>query len=114
MNDTEWANYLASLSNQDRGLAQAIVNRIWPELDQIKQVLAQARFDIGVGDRRSDGNSARVTEAHTRIGNLSERVHHLQDLFEPGGSFAELERVVWQLAADLEALKQAKAAGDER
>ncbi len=114
MNDTEWANYLASLSDQERGLVQAIVNRIWPELEQIKQALTQARFDIGVGDRRSDGNSERVTEAHTRIGRLSTRLHTVEDLFEPGGSFAELERVVWQLAADLEALKQAKAAGDER
>lgn len=112
MNDTEWANYLESLDAHDRSLVEAILLRIGPEIERIEQAIVAIRVDVGVAERRSAGNSGRVTEAHGRVDKLSDRVHTIEDLREPGGSLAQLEAAVWALAIDVEALKQAKAAGD--
>lgn len=88
------------------------------ELAQIRAALAaieiaveQLQFDIGHADRRSHNNSAKVTDASVQIGKVSDRVHTIEDLFEPGGAIALLERAVWALASDVEQLKRAKEQG---
>lgn len=86
--------------------------RIEADIAAIQSALDLMRLDIGIAERRSQGNAQRVVEAHERISHNSNRIHRLEDLFEPGGSFALLEQVVYQIAADIEQLKQARAAGD--
>lgn len=90
----------------------AVSDQILARIERLEEMVKQLQFDISHADRRSNGNSERVTQAHNRVGDVSDRVHKLEDLFEPGGSFALLEAAVWQLATDVETLKQARAAGD--
>lgn len=95
------------------------VTAIESSLTQAHMAINQLRFDISVADRRSDGNSARIVEAHKRIDDYSDRVHRVEDLFLPGNALFLLEQAVWeaanqlaQLRIEVDLLKQARAAGD--
>ena len=77
--------------------------RIEADVAAIQTALDLIRFDLGVAERRSDGNAARVVDAHERISRNSDRLHTIEDAVDA------MQAAMYRIATELEALK---AAGD--
>lgn len=88
------------------------LDRIEAALKQAQMAIAQLRFDQDATERRSLYKSERIVEFERRIDWLSDRVHAIEDLFEPGNAIALLDAAVMALAVDVELLKQAREASD--
>lgn len=80
--------------------------RIEADIAAIQSALDLMRFDIGVAERRSDGNAARVVDAHERISQNSDRLHTIE------GAIDDMQAAMYRIATEFEALKQARQAGD--
>jgi len=97
MNDQEWTAFLDSLSREHRKVAQSVLARLEYVLERFRsQTLTEQQAQA----RRSDGNAARIVQAQTDIGRVSDRVHRMED------HIADLIELAHQLAVDVGRLKE--------